>query len=697
MSKTLSARVLDIANKVEITNIDDENKTISTILKKPNDDVVLLIQRVGFMAIPMIKSSIIEVVREKQILANPSEYANKVDVENMITNGMAEDEAIIQSAKQYYSVELIDKTFYKNYEILLDFEADFFHHIKLKNISIDEHKRHVIEFDALLVGVDPHKEQTAYKLSVCFSPNYIRYRKGTPDGITQDETKATFEIYNHDFDEDMYKLLMPIETTDSQNCLFEDLPENQQSTVSYRFAGKFYTRYYTGKFMPGDNVRIVGVMRHTRQSKTRKGHSTQMETWIDVIHVKKIQDDTRPPLSSTELESYKKRALADPDQWARDVCDSIAPQIHGNNLAKEGIVYTVLEGNDMGGQRPNILLYIVGDPQTGKSTLASNLPKILPKCLFQNGPAASARGLEYSLDDKRRVLTAGPLILNRLLILDEFDKVRESLYGDISATIEQQLATYAKGGHSISKKINCSMICLGNFTGISFDPELSPVDQFGIPAMTLSRFRIVRAENKLEDSEDRIRYIMKTASGNYEPQGKISLEKLGGIFLAQREARPTIPESSSAIIHKFHSTCEKIGSVKGNLTVGPRQLQDIMRFAKARAKLLFLDEVDERCIMDVINWFKECDRSIGIDTDTGTLSGIPPQTDKVSKDVAFWKLFSECHDLAQNAVSEVYLCTQMEKSDNWLTMNEARSYLNKMKNVTNEIYEPISGWLRRVN
>ena len=103
-----------------------------------------------------------------------------------------------------------------------------------------------------------------------------------------------------------------------QNCLLEAPPEQSQGNISYRLDARLYTKHFVGKFMPGDNVRILGTLRETRKSKVRRGgHSHQLESWIDIIDIHHIDEKVKTTLTVDELTEYKRQAHEDPDKWLK--------------------------------------------------------------------------------------------------------------------------------------------------------------------------------------------------------------------------------------------------------------------------------------------------------------------------------------------------------------------------------------------
>ena len=495
---------------------------------------------------------------------------------------------------QYLGVWQANNDFpYPDYNLKIEYDEGFFPFTELKDITVRDHTGKPFEFEAVVVGVDPYKDQTISEMEGGYTSEYIRFLKGTMDDPPKDLALRTFTLKSFNFNEDIYKLLLPTEKTDMQNCLLEAPPEQSQGNISYRLDARLYTKHFVGKFMPGDNVRILGMLRNTRKSKVRRGgHSHQLESWIDIIDIHHIDEKVKATLTVDELTDYKRQAHEDPDKWLKLLRDSFVPSVHGNDAVKDGIMSAVVGASGMGDKRNEILLLVVGDPQTGKTTLTQELPKILSKCVFLNGPSASGPGLEYSIDHERRVVTAGPLIRFKLVILDEFDKINEKMYGALALSLENQLVTYTKAGHNISKKISCSVIALANFKSIHYDPDLSPADQISIPAYMRSRFKEIRAQNTDEDSEARTAHILKITSGDEsETANLIPMDKLGALLTEMHELKPVISTKLRDRIGVFYNACEKISKQAGYIPVGPRQLLDMIRFTKARAKLLMLDHV----------------------------------------------------------------------------------------------------------
>ena len=110
-----------------------------------------------------------------------------------------------------------------------------------------------------------------------------------------------------------------------------------------------------------------------------------------------------------------------------------------------------------------------------------------------------------------------------------------------------------------------------------------------------------------------------------------------------------------------------------------------------------LDQVTEKCVLDTIDWFKACDKSLGIENDSGIIAGTSMKTEKMNKDATFWKIFKNSYEFGTDRVKETTLCENLVSGagNKWPTFDDARKYVSKLL-ASGILYEPSANQLRRV-
>jgi replicative DNA helicase Mcm len=347
------------------------------------------------------------------------------------------------------------------------------------------------------------------------------------------------------------------------------------------------------------------------------------------------------------------------------------------------------------------MIYLVGNPGTGKSELLKAVPKIRFRTAYTDAPSASVRGLTYGQDEYKghKILKAGLMVNHDGLCLDEFDKMGDSRQ-ELNTTLEQQQASYHRNPFDIDTPINLFVIAAGNpknskwVEGRTLLEQLSPIE----PEI-LSRFFIIKV-NPAKNRSERLRHIFKNIKDDEAVKPKYTENDVAGWIAYTRAKNPQLTaEAEHEIIQfaEFFAGLEQPEEV--NIDFGARQELDIIRVSSAIAKFLDKKSVDVECVRLAIKFIKDCMQSLGLRTESPNIqSDLYGNPTKPSD--TFDRIVKELQKKSEDGCfTEAELLSEMVKTPHWQTNESAHAYWNRHNpNTTksSQFYEPKTGRYKRV-
>ena len=451
----------------------------------------------------------------------------------------------------------------------------------LHDISAEKHTG-MICTEGMLIGVETQQAIVS------------RVRLSTIiDGITDDEGWMPYDLYNP-------KKCGPItdsEMTDVQYLYVEE-PESRRTPRRMMILAH---NPHVGKYEIGDLLRMYGKYDVIPSAKKIK------DTYLDTVHIERLPPRAEAELSDTDLEAMRQLARTDPDTYITKLTASLAPDIIGNRAQKTMVILTALKGVIDGDSRNNLHLLLIDNPGSGKSALLKWVADILPKCTYVDGPNATAQGLLYGQSDMngRRVLHAGPMIRNEMVVIDEADKMPSSERQKTFSSIEQQRASYHKMGFDLNTDMDLSMIAAANPYNEIWDEHATITDNASsVESAFLSRCIITRMEAVRDSAR-----LVDQLTGNNTQKSDYTKEQVAGVI---NHCRRLQPEYTPEAIQSIKTHIDNFRAMIHVNVIDTRKEIDLVRIASATAKLLHRDTVDADSIRLGYETYTACLEAVGM-------------------------------------------------------------------------------------
>ena len=418
-----------------------------------------------------------------------------------------------------------------------------------------------------------------------------------------------------------------------QTVLIQEPLEQAVNNSPVIFTAKIYGSHI-GKVFVGQKKRVTGIF---------KSIVTKDDENDIVIQLISMEDldlcDTLLP-SDTEIQDYKKQLSSDETKFIKKLVDSFAPEIYADDLYKDIKLSILLQlvGGVKTRKRGDINQLLVGDPSMAKSELLKASRRLTQKSVFTSGRGASAAGLTIGiveLPNGRKVAQAGVMALcsGGHAMIDEFDKMNPSDRSAMHEAMEQQTVSIAKAGINLTLPAQTSVMAAANPIYGKYDLERNLAENLNLPPPLLTRFDFIWLLVDVVNSQDdtsKAQHILSSYDMEYENTG-MSEEKLMAYLNYARQLKPTLSKSTHLkLISVYNNMRSK--STSESITVGVRQLEALVRFSMARAKLLLKSEVDEDDVLAVTELLKSSYRSLRIDLDKGEGTSQQMITENSSKD-----------------------------------------------------------------
>lgn len=548
-----------------------------------------------------------------------------VDVFNENSSNFAQElkKAIIRIKQQSFPGVDIELEFSKlTIELTVD-ESVLLHDLSPK------YENSPVQFVCEVIGMDERKSHIIETIAVCPKCfNEVKlvadFYKKLPKGYCPNPT-CKKQLMEPDMTRTKSEYI--------QTVLIQEPLEQAVNNSPVIFTAKIYGSHI-GKVFVGQKKKVTGVFKSIVTKDNENDIVIQLISMEDLD----ICDTILP--SETEIQEYKKQLSSDESKFITKLIDSFAPEIYADNLYKDIKLSILLQlvGGVKTRKRGDINQLLVGDPSMAKSELLKASRRLTQKSVFTSGRGASAAGLTIGiveLPNGRKVAQAGVMALcsGGHAMIDEFDKMNPSDRSAMHEAMEQQTVSIAKAGINLTLPAQTSVMAAANPIYGKYDLDRNLAENLNLPPPLLTRFDfiwlLVDVVNSTDDTS-KAQHILSSYDMEYENTG-MSEDKLMAYLNYARQLKPTLSKSTHLkLIDVYNSMRSK--STSDSITVGVRQLEALVRFSMARAKLLLKSEVDEDDVVAVTELLKSSYRSLRIDLDKGEGTSQQMITENTSKD-----------------------------------------------------------------
>ena len=388
----------------------------------------------------------------------------------------------------------------------------------------------------------------------------------------------------------------------------------------------------------GDVVDITGEFKvETRQ---QYGGKDDFEFMINLHNISPV-DDAFEDYRLTEDDKEQILELSKRDDIYELLTNTLAPEIHGHETVKQGLILQLLEGNrpsddcmkseSMDRWTSHILL--IGDPGIGKSQLVSAVNKRAPKCINISGTNTSQAGLTTSAvkDELTGTWTmeAGGVVLadTGLLCIDEFDKLSASAQKSLNEPMEQLSVSSAKAGLVQTMTARTSILAVANPKYSRFKDDKSFKEQLDIAESTLSRFDLIFAlTDSINEIKDKELATALLSNSSKDDELEVLSDDCFKKYITYMKANcfPVLTDEVIDMLSEFYVTVrqEASKSYEGK-PITARDLKSLERLTIARAKCEGRDYTELSDAEEAIRIYTESLESLGLTiTTAGELQSI---------------------------------------------------------------------------
>lgn len=388
----------------------------------------------------------------------------------------------------------------------------------------------------------------------------------------------------------------------------------------------------------GDVVDITGEFKV--EQRQQYGKKDGFEFMINLHNISPV-DDAFEDYRLTEDDKEQILELSKRDDIYELLTNTLAPEIHGHETVKQGLLLQLLEGNrpsddcmkseSMDRWTSHILL--IGDPGIGKSQLVSAVNKRAPKCISISGTNTSQAGLTTSAvkDELTGTWTmeVGGVVLadTGLLCIDEFDKLSASAQKSLNEPMEQLSVSSAKAGLVQTMTARTSILAVANPKYSRFKDDKSFKEQLDIAESTLSRFDLIFAlTDSINEVKDKELATALLSNSTKDDELEVLSDDCFKKYITYMKANcfPVLTDEVIDMLSEFYVTVRQEASKSyDGKPITARDLKSLERLTIARAKCEGREYTELSDAQEAIRIYTESLESLGLTiTTAGELQSI---------------------------------------------------------------------------
>jgi len=617
--------------------------------------------------------------------------------------------------KRFYPEDIIDAAEEAVYAILKEdfFREDLVFHVRFYNLPKtllvkdvgSEHIHKFIQVEGIVSRQVEHKpfvHRAVFRCKDCghemprFQKPYIgivRPNKCESCGSKNIELNIEFSTF-----------------LNAQYFRIQDLPDAMMGTNA-RSIEAVVLDDLVDSFLPGDRVRVTGVLRIVLE---KKGGLPIFRKILEVNHIdvitKQIKDIELSQQEIKKIEDFAKR---------KDIVDlitrSIAPSIYGYEDIKKGIALALFSGGDWIAPDNTVTrgcshVLLLGDPGTAKSSISRFLQQIIPRGVWTTAKTSSAAGLTAAaVRDEFTgswVLEAGALVLANggICVIDEFDKMNEKDRAAIHEALEQGTISISKAGINVMLSAKTTVIAIGNPKEGRFNLHKKITEQITFPPTLLSRFDLIFVLIDQPDTEkDKAvaRHILryKLSSDKEKKLEFISPELFKKyIAYARQTYDPKFSEEAIDLLENYYVKVRKQARPTEDgprpIPITARQLEGLARLAKARARMRLSDVITKEDVEDVIELMESTLKKIAMDEEGNldvSIIEVGKSSEEINRETKILDIIKELQDLEEWGASKDDITKEASRLG--MSRTEAEAILERLLNEK-RIYMPKGGYYK---
>ena len=381
----------------------------------------------------------------------------------------------------------------------------------------------------------------------------------------------------------------------------------------------------------GDVVDVTGTFKV--EPRKKQGKADGYEFLLHVHNITPVEDvfeDSRITEDDIdEIIHLSKRQDVFELLWK-----SLAPEVYGYELTKQGLLLSLFEGNRPDNDtfktsqmdRWTIHILLIGDPGIGKSQLIQALKKRAPKNITISGTNTSQAGLTVSAvkDELTGTWTmeAGAVVLadTGVLCIDEYDKLTPSAQKSLNEPMEQSSVGSAKAGMVQTMTARTSIVAAANPKYSKFRKDKDIHDQLDIADSNLSRFDLIFVlEDNIDEDKD-----MELADALLNKTFVIDESEVLDVDLfkkyityAKAHCFPVLSDDAKVLLRRFYvNTRQAALDSSDGKPITARDLKALERMTIASAKSELRCEATVDDVNRVLRIYIDCLHKLGLEPET---------------------------------------------------------------------------------
>lgn len=591
--------------------------------------------------------------------------------------------AVFRILQQKYPGMNIDSNF-KDVKVELS-EGD---RVKLQDVTT-KHENSPIVFECMVTAVDSRKKYIKSTIAVC--PKCYREEEleaGIDNKISYPSCRNSacrLATMKPDMRRTVTEL---VQTVRLQEPL--ELAKNN-SPVSYvaKVRGS-----NVGTVFMGQKKLVTGIFTtHFDMKKEEHDIVIELIDAEDLMDVKLVEP--------TEKEIEELHRIAKEPDFLDNLIASFAPHIWGYKSIKESILYQLVGGTPTNEKRGDINMMLVGDPSMAKSQLLRFGKDITQKSMYANGKGSSGAGLTITMVKDEQIgkwmAQAGvyPLCNNGYAYIDEFDKMSPEDRSAMHEVLEQGTASIAKAGIVQTLDAKVTTLAAANPKFGKYNMKFTIEENIDLPPPLLSRMDLIWCirdiVNNIEDTA-KANAILNQAKGKVDYKPMMNKCQLMAYVNYAKNRKPVLSDEATKELLKLYNKLRELSTKAETTPIGIRQLESMIRFCTARAKLLLKDVVDVSDVQAVTSLYKESLSTFGVSMESGTSQTQLFGSQKKSKEEDFWVCVMEVQN-SRGWIDPIKLVERMVKSPHWNDDSSAKQYIFK-REQNNDILKRDDGYVK---